>query len=217
MRNRTFGLVMAVAAALFAASVARSEDPPGAGKAPPQGAKPAEPKKDEAKKDQAQLRVERAKKLVAELEQAVARAKSAQPIDAELLQRLMTMLEDAKALAKPAKPEELTPEEKKAVVDEAQKQAAEGGGAKKGEGGMGEWQDRALARAFEGADLTEEESKKASEVVGAWWKDNLASMGDSKKQSDLKRKRDDDLEKAVGKKKAQKVINNLNAMGPGRR
>ena len=42
-------------------------------------------------------------------------------------------------------------------------------------------------------------------------------MGDSKKQSDLKRKRDDDLEKSVGKKKAQKVINNLNAMGPGRK
>ncbi len=42
-------------------------------------------------------------------------------------------------------------------------------------------------------------------------------MGDSKKTSDLKRRRDDDLEKAVGKKKAQKIINNLNSMGPGRR
>src|SRR5262245_56194135 len=39
MRMRAFGPVMALAAALFAVSAARADDPPGAGKAPPAGAK----------------------------------------------------------------------------------------------------------------------------------------------------------------------------------
>lgn len=222
MRMRAFGPLMAVAAALFAASVARADDPPGGPKAPPAGAKSDEPKKDDAKKedpkkDQAALRVERAKKLVAELEQAIARAKAAQPIDADLLQRLMTMLDEAKALAKPAKPDELTPEEKKAVVDEAQKQPAPDAAGKKGDEPGAEMRDRFLAKAFDGADLTGDDEKKASQILGDWWKESMGSMGDSKKQSDLKRKRDDDLEKAVGKKKAQKIINNVNAMGPGKK
>jgi hypothetical protein len=221
MRKRAFGLMVAVAAVLLASSSPRADDPPGgsagAPKAPAAGGKPDDAKKDEAKKDQAVLRVERAKKLVAELEQAIVRAKAAQPIDADLLQRLMTMLEEAKALAKPAKPEELTAEEKKAVIEEAQKQAGADAGAKKGSDPGADMRDRFLARAVEGADLSEAETTKAGEILGEWWKENLASMGDSKKQSDLKRKRDDDLEKALGKKKAQKVINNVNSMGPGRR
>lgn len=217
MPKRAVGPALAVAAALFAASVARAEDPPGAGKPAP--AKPDEAKKDDAKKDEAKketLRIERAKKLVAEIEQAIAKVKNAQPIDVDMLQRLMTMLDEAKALVRPARPEELTPEEKKAVVDEAQKSAPPEE-PKKPADGMNDWQARAMARAFEGADLTQDEEKKATPIIGEWWKENLASMGDSKRQSDLKRKRDDDLEKAIGKKKAQKVINNLNAMGPGRK
>ena len=218
MTKRAVGPVIAVAMALFAASFARAEDPP---KAPPAGTKPEEPKKDdakkdEAKKDQAALRVERAKKLVAEIEKEIARAKAAQPIDQDLLQRLFTMLDDAKALARPARPEELTDDEKKAVVDEAQKQAAPDPAKKGGDQGN-EWAQKMLARAIEGAELSEDETKKAGTLIGDWWKESMASVGDSKKQSDLKRKRDDDLEKAFGKKKAQKIINNLNAMGPGRR
>jgi hypothetical protein len=215
MTKQALGPVLAVAVALFAGSVARADDPP---KAPPAGAKADEAKKDEAKKAEPATRVERAKKLVAQIEQEIARAKAAQPIDQDLLQRLFTMLDDAKALARPARPEELTDDEKKAVVDEAQKQAAPGADpAKKGGDPANDWVQRQLARAIEGADLSEEETKKVSQLIGDWWKENMASMGDSKKQSDLKRKRDDDLEKAVGRKKAQKVINNLNAMGPGRK
>lgn len=213
--KRALGPVLAVAAAIFAASVARADDPP---KAPPAGAKADEPKKDEAKKAEPATRVERAKKLVAQIEQEIARAKAAQPIDQDLLQRLFTMLDDAKALARPARPEEMTADEKKAIVDEAQKQAAPAADpAKKGGDPMNDWQQKTLARAIEGADLSEEETKKVSQLIGDWWKESMGSMGDSKKQSDLKRKRDDDLEKAVGKKKAQKIINNLNAMGPGRK
>jgi hypothetical protein len=216
MSKRAVGPALAVVAALFAASIARAEDPPGGGK--PAAGKPEDPKKDEAKKDEAKketLRIERAKKLVAEIEQAIARVKAAQPIDQEMLQRLFTMLDEAKALVRPARPEELTAEEKKAVVDEAQKSAPPEEPKKGGE--MNDWQARAMARAFEGAELSQDEEKKATPIIGEWWKENMASMGDSKRQSDLKRKRDDDLEKALGKKKAQKVINNLNAMGPGRK
>ena len=217
MPNRAVGPALAVAAALFAASVARAEDPPGGAKPAP--AKPDEAKKDDAKKDEAKketLRIERAKKLVAQIEQEIARAKAAQPIDHALLERLFAMLDEAKALVRPARPEELTPDEKKAVVD-AEKKDAPPEEPKKPAGGMNDWQARAMARAFEGAELSQDEEKKATPIIGDWWTENLASMGDSKRQSDLKRKRDDDLEKAIGKKKAQKVINNLNAMGPGRK
>jgi 3-oxoacyl-(acyl-carrier-protein) synthase len=209
------------AASLCVAPAARADDP-APRRAPPgtDGAKPGgdAPKADEPKKDPANLRVERAKQLVKELEEAVARAKSAQPIDAQMLQILMTALDQAKLLAKPAKPDELTQEEKQAVVDESKKQPDAGApkDSKDPKDPMADWQEKAMEKAFADADLSEEESIKAKKIVGEWWKENLAAMGDSKKSSDLKRKRDDDLEKALGKKKAQKVINNLNAMGPGR-
>lgn len=202
------------AVSLLAASSASAEDKAPPAKPPAEGAKPGDVgKKDDPAKDEV-LRVERAKKLVKQIEDAIARAKAAAQIDALLLQTLMEALERAKSLAKEAKPEELTADEKKAVLDESKKQ--NGGGEPPAAGPMNEWQERAMAKAFEGADLSEEETIRAKKIVGEWWTENLASMGDSKKQSDLKRKRDDDLEKAVGKK-ARKIINNLNAMGPGRR
>jgi 3-oxoacyl-(acyl-carrier-protein) synthase len=207
------------AASLCVAPAARADDPVPHRAPPPaaDGGKPGAdaPKPEEPKKDPANLRVERAKQLVKELEDAVARAKAAQPVDAQMLQVLMTALDQAKLLAKPAKPDELTPEEKQAVVDEAKKQP-DSATPKDPKDPTADWQEKAMEKAFADADLTEEESIKAKKVVGDWWKENLASMGDSRKQSDLKRKRDDDLEKAIGKK-ARKVINNLNAMGPGRR
>jgi hypothetical protein len=197
---------------------ARADDPPPRRPPPPaaDGTKPAPdaPKADEPKKDPANLRVEKAKLLVKELEDAVARAKAAQPVDAQMLQVLMVALDQAKLLAKPAKPDELTTDEKQAVIDEAKKQPAADTPAPKDP--AADWAEKALEKAFADADLSEEETIKAKKIVGDWWKENLASTGDSKKQSDLKRKRDDDLEKALGKK-ARKVINNLNAMGPGRR
>jgi len=206
------------AASLCVAPAARADDPPPR-RAPPgaDGTKPGSdaPKPEEPKKDPANLRVERAKLLVKELEDAVARAKAAQPVDALMLQILMTALDQAKLLAKPAKPDELTQEEKQAVVDEGKKQP-DSGGAKDPKDPISDWQEKAMEKAFADADLNEEESIKAKKIVGDWWKENLGATGDSKKVSDLKRKRDDDLEKALGKK-ARKVINNLNAMGPGRR
>jgi hypothetical protein len=214
MRPIRFVAVSLFAVSLVAASVARADDKAPPAKPPAEGAKPGDaPKKDDAKKDEV-LRVERAKKLVKELEDAIARVKAATPIDALLLQNLMEALDRAKTLASPAKPEELTADEKKAVLDEAKKQG--GADSPPANDPLNDWQEKAITKAFEGADLSEEETIKAKKIVGEWWKENLASTGDSKKQSDLKRKRDDDLEKAVGKK-ARKIINNLNAMGPGRR
>jgi hypothetical protein len=210
MRTFRLAVVSLFACSMCCASMARADEgKPPAGKAPEAGAKH---EGGDAKKDAETIRVERAKALVKDLEAAIARAKAAPQIDAELLQKLTAALEQAKALAVPAKPAELTAEEKKAVVEEAKKQP--GGDAPKDQ--QSEMADRMFARAFDGADLSEEESIKARKIIGDWWSENMASMGESKKQSEIKRKRDDDLEKALGKKKAQKVINNLNAMGPGR-
>jgi len=200
MRTIRLAVVSLLSCSICGASALYGDEAPPSGKATPA----------EAKKDAETLRVDRAKALVKELEASVARAKAAQPVDAELLTKLLAALEQAKLLALPAKPAELTADEKKAVVDEAKKLAGSQTDA------QSEQADRLFAKAFEGADLSEEETKKVSQLIGDWWKESMASMGDSKKQSDLKRKRDDDLEKAVGKKKAQKVINNLNAMGPGK-
>lgn len=204
-------LASVFAVTLFAGSVVRAEDAPKT-----DGGKAAggEVKKDDA----ATARVDRAKQMVKELEDAVARARAAQPVDAQLLLALTQALDQARALAKPAKPEELTPDEKKAVVDDAKaKQGPGGDGGAKNPGQ--EWADKRMAAAFDGADLTEEEQIKAKKIIGDWWQDVQGAWtgGDSKKVSDLNRKRNDDLEKALGAKKAHKVINNLDAMKPGRK
>ncbi len=214
MRPNRFVAIAFLAVSLTAAPAAHAEDKVPPAKPPAEGTKPGDVvKKDEAKKDEV-LRVEKAKKLVKAIEDAIARVKAATQIDALLLQTLMEALDRAKSLAKEAKPEELTAAEKQAVIEEAKKQG--GADAPAAADPMNDWQERAIAKAFEGADLNEEETIKAKKIVGEWWKENMASMGDSKKQSDLKRKRDDELENAVGKK-ARKIINNLNSMGPGRR
>jgi hypothetical protein len=184
--------------------------------APPPAKPPADAgKASDAKKDEPTLRVEAAKILLKELEEAIERVRATQPMDPQLLAKLMEARDRAKALANPAKPAELTADEKKAVVDEAKKDAAGGAPPPKDPGQ--EWAEKQLAKAFDGADLSEEESIKATKIIQDWFKEQQSAWGDSKKSSDLKRKRDDDLEKAIGAKKAHKVINNLNAMGPGRR
>jgi hypothetical protein len=211
MRPIRLAAISLFACSMCCATSVRADDATPPGKTPDAGAK--QPGAD-AKKDEAQTRIERAKSLVKEIEDAVARAKAAQPVDTQLLQKLLAALDQAKALVQPAKPAELTPEEKKAVVDEAKKQ---GGGGDAPKDPQSDWAEKMLGRALAGADLTEEESVKAKAIISDWWKENTAAMGDGKKQSDLKRKRDDDLDKAIGQKKAQKVINNLNSMGPGRK
>jgi hypothetical protein len=210
MRHSRIAAFMLVVASLAAGTASADDKVPPPGKSPESGKQ--DPQKD-PKKDEAVLRIERAKQLVKELEESIARVKAQPTIDATLLMQLQTALDQAKLLAQPAKPAELTADEKQAVIDEAKKKEPPAKDA------TNDWADKALAKAFDGTDLSEEESIKAKQIVGDWWKENGAAWtaGDSKKMSDLKRKRDDDLEKAVGHKKAQKIANNLNAMMPGRK
>jgi hypothetical protein len=214
MRRSFLAAAVVAVGSLGLLSAVHAEDPPP--RRPPPDANGAKPDTNMKKEDPEKLRVEKAKKLAKELEEAIARAKAATPVDAQMLQILMTALEQAKELAKAAKPDELTKEEKDAVVAEAKKEGDDSAKPGDPKDPMTGWQEKALEKAFADTDLSEEETIKAKKIIGDWWTENLASMGDSKKQSDLKRKRDDDLEKALGKK-SRKVINNLNAMRPGGR
>jgi hypothetical protein len=155
-------------------------------------------------------RLERAARVVTALEAAETRAKAASPIDVAYLKLISEALEDARAMTEPVTLAELTAEERKSLAEEL-KDAAGGGDG----GGLNEWQQRALERAFEGTGLSEEEETKASPIIADWYAGFLDARAsrDSKAQSDLKRQRDKDLTKALGKKKARKLINNLNAIG----
>jgi hypothetical protein len=160
-------------------------------------------------------RVERAKRLVRELETSIAVLKAAKTADVETIQSLEKALEDARKLAQPITASELTEEERKRLADEMKKDG-EDAPPKDGGGGPGdEWRQRALAGAFKDADLSEAEQMTATKIINEWYPKSTAAWAsrDSKAISDLKRERDESLEKALGKKKAQKVINNLNAMG----
>jgi hypothetical protein len=222
---RIAAVTAAAALALASTSFVAADDSPPTGKspaAPPaQGADKGGDKGSQAgadaKKDEPAARIEKAKQLVKELEEAVARAKAAQPVDAALLQKLLTALDEARALTKPIKLADLTPEEKKALAEEFKKDAQDDAKPEPSKDPNADWAEKQLAKAFEGADLSEEEEIKAKKIIGDWFGEARGSFGDSKKTSDLKRKRDDDLEKAIGKRKAQKVINNLNSMAPGGR
>lgn len=177
------------------------------------------------KKDPAEqiARTERAKRLVRELESTIAILKAAKTADAETIAALEKALEDARRLAQPITAAELTEDERKRLAEEMRKAgddpAPKDGGGAPGAPGSDEWRQRQLANAFKDADLTETEQDAATKILNDWWPKWGAAWGarDSKQMSDLKRERDESLEKALGKKKAQKVINNLNAMGPGRR
>ena len=107
--RRTWITAFALAAgSLCLVPAARADDPPPRRPPPPStdGTKPGTdaPKPEEPKKDPANLRVERAKVLVKELEEAVARAKAAQPVDAQMLQVLMIALDQAKLLTRRRSP-----------------------------------------------------------------------------------------------------------------
>lgn len=217
-------------AAVFAAALAvlpltgsaRAEDPPAGGAGKPGASEPVKPGEKGGKASPAQpTRLERAKRLVQELETTVTLLKATRTADPETLKALEKALEDARALAKPITLEELTEDEKRALGEELKK---ENGGDKDGKGDGGgapgdEWRKNALAGAFKDADLTEDEEIEAKKIISEWFDKNWAAVraGESKRVSDLKRDRDEKLEKSLGRKKAQKVVNNLNAMGPGRR
>lgn len=186
----------------------------------PEGGKPEAGKGEMKPADDAQREAthqERARKLVIELELALTAAKNAKTPDPALIKVLETSLEGARKLAEPITLKVLTDEEKRGIGEELRKQFEGGGkdaGPTAGPPGANEWQKQALARAFEGADLGEEDEIKATEIISDWFTQSQAARvgGDTKKSSDLKRDRDAALEKLLGKKKAQRVINNLNSM-----
>jgi hypothetical protein len=195
---------------------AAAQEKPEPGK--PDAGKPDAPKPEmkpgaDAQKDA--TRQDRAKKLVVDLELALVAARGAAAPDAALIKVLESSLQTARKLAEPITLKELTDEEKRSIGEELRKQFE---GDKRdgppGAGGPADWQKQALSRAFEGAELGEEDEIKATEIISDWFTKSQAARigGDSKKSSDLKRDRDAALEKLLGKKKSQKVINNLNGM-----
>lgn len=185
----------------------------------PDSPKPDSPKPDAPKPDaDAEARIERAKKVVQELETALATLKASKTPDPEVMRQIEKALEEARKLAKPITLAELTDEEKRSLGEELRK-AMEGGEGPAAANPMDGWRERALAAAFKDADLNEEEQIAATKIIQDWFQKSEAARfaRDSKQMSDLKSERDKALEKAVGKKKSQKVINNLNSLsGRGR-
>jgi hypothetical protein len=233
MRPIRYSVAVAAAFALGAIAagrppVARADDRPAAGE-------PAKPEvKPEVKKDGAHdvqgksqpagpSRVERAKKIVQELETTLTILKATKTADAETVRSLERALEEAKKLARPITLDELTDEERKALTEEIRKQLGDDApkepSAAENKNPFEDWRQRALASAFKDADLNEDEQMEASKIIQDWFqKSEAARMArDSKAMSDLKGERDKAIEKAVGRKKAQKVINNLNSISGGRR
>ena len=159
-------------------------------------------------------RVERAARVVTALEAAEKRARAATPMDVGYVEQLQNALEDARAMTKPVTLAELTDEEREALAEEIRDRAGDEDG-----GGLNDWQKRALERAFAGTGLSEDEEVAATPIISEWYEGFLEARAarDSKAQSDLKRTRDKELTKAIGKKKARKLINNLNAIGGRRR
>ena len=185
---------------------ATADDPPAAGGAPP--------KVDSATRGGP--RIERAKELVRTLEEALEIAKKASPVDEGLVARLDQAVVSCRVLAKPIQLADLSDDERKSILEEAMRQPKRGAAPQGGDWAAA--RDRMFSKAFDDADLSEEEEVEARGIVDAWWTEALAAFGDSKKASDLKRDRDDKLTKAPGRKKAMKVINNLNSLaGPPRR
>ncbi len=162
------------------------------------------------------LRMVRTKRILTTLEASYEKERGAETPDTAMLDRLEKAMEDAKALLKPIKPEELTESEredlKKALGADGKNDEADD---EPDEDPLAAWQRRALDRAFEGSDLTEDEEAAATPILTDWftksWK--ARTDGDSKLQSDLKRERDKALQNALGKKKARKVINQVNRRG----
>ncbi len=159
-------------------------------------------------------RVERAARVVTALEEAEKRARAATPLDVSYVEQLENALEDARAMTKSVTLAELTDEEREALAEEIRDRAGDEDG-----GGLNDWQKRALERAFAGTGLSEGEEVAATPIISEWYEGFLDARAarDSKAQSDLKRARDKELTKAIGKKKARKLINNLNAIGGRRR
>src|SRR5256885_16046581 len=104
-RIAAFTLVLASLAAAPAFSADDKVPPPG--KSPESGKTPDAGKQD-PKKEEAVLRVERAKQLVKELEESIARVKAQTAGEATVLNQLMVALDPAKLLAQAAETARVT-------------------------------------------------------------------------------------------------------------
>lgn len=167
--------------------------------------------------EKAQDHVKALARIQADLNRTIAAVQTAgEKAPEDLGERLGNLSDDldaavanARSLTKPITLAELTAAEKKAIQEALAKETSEGE-----DDPLADWQKRALERALDGADLSEEQEFTATDIVSKWMTDAWASRkdGDSKRSSDLKRERDKALTKALGKRKARKVINNLNSM-----
>lgn len=164
------------------------------------------------------LRMVRTKRILTTLETVYEKERSAETPDTAMLDRLEKAMADAKALLKPIQPEELTETErealKKALGADGKEEVAE-----EPENALPDWQQRALDRAFAGTELSEDEEATAAPIITDWFTKSWQARndGDSKAVSDLKRRRDKALEKALGRKKSRKLINKINGAFGGRR
>ena len=157
-------------------------------------------------------RVERAARIVTALEAAKARAEAQEVLEGAYIAQLDKALEDARAMTRPVTAAELTDAEKASLAAEL---GADAGGGDPADDWRQRAMERALDTAFEDAGLSEEEETQATPIVESWYGEYLTARRerDSKRESELKKQRDADLRKLLGRKKANKVINNLNSMG----
>jgi len=198
MRRNRFAqcgtLLLACLAALVTAPDAWAQD--GASKPPAEGDTTA---RSEPVETPSTSRRERADALVASLEGLLAQLEKNGRLDEAVRKVLVDAIAKARLLAEPLKVAELTDDERAALEKQL-------------------FKERLVTKALEGAGLSQAETSKASELVSTWYSQSMAarSKGEAKQVGDLKRKRDKDLKSLLGRRKAQRVINNLNRLsGPG--
>jgi len=169
----------------------------------------------DAPKAETPTRIERATRIVTALEAALVRAKAADVLEGSYVAMLEGALDDAKAMTKPVTADELTDAEKDALAEELGADAGDGGGNGPGANWREDWKDRTLSGAFADAGLSEEEESAATPIISDWYDANWEARAerDSKKQAELKKDRDDALRRLLGRKKANKVITDLNSAG----
>lgn len=158
-------------------------------------------------------RIEETKRVVRLVTDLKAKLETAGKLDIETRQQFDDIIAATQKIARPITSEDLTDEEREVLTAQL---------AKPDKSDAGGWYARLKARlleqAFEDTDLTDEERAGASKTIADWYdaSNKARAAGDSKQVGDLKRERDDDLREFLGRRKAAKVLNNLNRVaGPG--
>ena len=124
--------------------------------------------------------------------------------------KLLQIIRGARGFAKPVTVGELTAGERESLA----KDLASAAEKKKSKAYLDRARARLLDIAVDGAELAATEEASARRVVDQWFaaSKGARAAGDSKKVSDLIRERDKELRKALGRKKAKRVISNLNSL-----